>query len=126
MKNETSRGVNSKTFEYLWMTHRQLYHHTRALARLRTSHPALRTDALRFLELDAELGVAVYERVGPGQSVVVAVNFGPAARELALPLPFTGRWTDVLNERTLEGTTGTLQVLLAGGQARVWTGESLP
>lgn len=74
-----------------------------ALARLRTTHPALRTDRLEVQKDGLPDGVAAYRRFGGGRdAVVVAANFGRETRRVKLNLPFGGPWSDVLAGNRVE------------------------
>ena len=83
-----------------------LLHTVRALARLRRAQPALAASAeLRVLQKE---GVAVYEREGGGQKLLVAINPNGAA----VSLPFAAGKVLAAEGCTLRG--GTLAFTDAG------------
>jgi 1,4-alpha-glucan branching enzyme len=91
----------------------------KALARLRTTHPALNHPDITWVVDGLPEGAAVYERAVPGASVVVVANFGRVEQVVPVELP-PGTWTDVLAAGLHEISGGTnLDVRLAAGGVRV-------
>lgn len=77
------------------------------LLAIRRAHPALASDHIRFYANDfAAEQVVRFERVLYGEDrqkpvdiVVVALNFGGMACTIELPLPWPGRWQDLLTDQ---------------------------
>jgi alpha-glucosidase len=91
-----------------------LFNYTKKLVALRKELPALCRGDMSFLEGNSP-DVLAYLRETPGQSVLVAVNFGKRPASLQLPL---GRW-EVIAASGQAGPPGSL----AGGQAVVLVRE---
>lgn len=93
----------------------------KTLTHLRTTNPALRTDAFAVQAGATPTDVAVYERSATNACVVVAVNFGRQDQPVPVSLPLAGNWTDVLNpeQPPVEGGKSVL-VPLRAGEARVF------
>ena len=87
-----------------------LFNWTKKLLALRKEYPALRRGSLAFL--DARRGVLAYLRELPGQSVLVAANFGNTPAKIPLP---EGRW-----EVTLASGEAGSSDTLAAGQVCLW------
>jgi 1,4-alpha-glucan branching enzyme len=76
------------------------------LLAIRRTHAALASDHIRFYANDfANEQVLRFERVLYDEEgrkaldfVVVALNFGGIARTVELPVPWSGRWQDLLSE----------------------------
>ncbi len=86
---------------------RELHDRVRTLVRLRASHPALRSTAIRFVA-DTPPGVAVYERGSGDSAVLVAVNFGRMEREFTPP---GEEWGNVLDP----GASADRMIIPPGG-----------
>ena len=67
----------------------QLDFYRRVIA-LRNAHAALRTGSFRSLLTDDAKDVWVFQREGPGEQVLVALNAGPRAAAVGLPAPAAG------------------------------------
>lgn len=78
---------------------RTLREDMKSLVTLRTTHPALRGQQVRVFNEGLPDAVAVYHRIAGEEAVVVAANFGSKVETVVAPLPFTGRWLNVLEKR---------------------------
>lgn len=89
----------------------------RALATLRTSHPALRTEEVVFQTNALPDNVVVYERNVPAAAVAVAANFGREEQSVPVILASAGPWANVLetNQLAIAGPTNLLVTLPPGG-----------
>jgi 1,4-alpha-glucan branching enzyme len=106
---------------------RRLRDAARALVTLRTTHPALRTFAVKVEENGLPEGVAVYTRGGDGTAVVVAANFGRRQRRVEVPLPPPASWRNVLEGTALAPTRqGETTVVLEPGGVAVFATEFVP
>ena len=109
-----------------WFTERarNLQEATRELATLRTTHPALRTGAVKMQEEGVPDGVAVYVRGEGPDFVVVAGNFGRRNRRVEVDLPPASAWRNVLEEKPVKaGPRGeTILALEPGAVAVLATG----
>ena len=76
---------------------RQIVAAFKALAHLRTNHPALRTGTVEFSAAGLPEDVIFYKRLSDASSVVVAANLGKTARRITLDLAADKNWTNVLN-----------------------------
>lgn len=96
---------------------RGLYENFRALATLRTSHPALRTESLSFPTNSLPDQVIVYERSVSSASVVVAANFGREEQSVSVSLSSPSPWANILepDQPPTIGPTNLLVNLPAGG-----------
>ena len=96
---------------------RRLHEDVRALATLRTSHAALRTESVAFSTNSLPDGVVVYERTAPGAAVIVAANFGRGEQAVPVSLASEGPWTNVLepDQPATAGPTNLLVALPPGG-----------
>jgi 1,4-alpha-glucan branching enzyme len=94
-----------------------LYENFRALASLRTTHPALRTESLSFPANAMPDNVVVYERATPDAAVVVAANFDRMEQSVSIPLASQGPWVNVLepDQPATAGPTNLLVTLPPGG-----------
>ena len=94
-----------------------LYKKFRALTMLRSSHPALQTEALAFATPPLPDHVVVYERGLPPASVVVAANFGREEKDVPISLSSPGPWVNVLDpdQPATTGPTNLLVTLPPGG-----------
>jgi pullulanase len=100
-----------------------LLHLYGTLARLRREHPALRSADMypRYWEewqtqfsptgvgVDVERQIAIYHRwatlpSGAVENAVVVLNFADDEREVDVPFPLDGRWTDVLGGQAFDVT----------------------
>ncbi|MBU1910491.1 MAG: DUF3459 domain-containing protein, partial [Verrucomicrobia bacterium] len=106
---------------------RRLRDSARALVKLRTTHPALRTAAVKVEEKGVPEGVAVYTRGESGPVVVVAANFGRRKRQVEVPLPADGSWRNVLDGTALAPVReGKTSVILEPGGVAVFATEFAP
>ncbi len=101
--------------------YRRLLESFRALARLRTTHPALRTESIAWPANSLPDGVAVYERTASNAAVVVAANFGRTEQPAVVTLG-PGTWADVLASAQVAGGTN-LMIQLPPGDVRVFSSE---
>ncbi|HRZ11293.1 MAG TPA: alpha-amylase family glycosyl hydrolase [Kiritimatiellia bacterium] len=100
---------------------RRLRDAARALVRLRTTHPALRTGAVTLDQQGLPDGVAVYTRGEAGAAVVVAANFGRRERRVTVNLPGAGPWRDVLRGNPASPLRGDrITIALEPGGVAVW------
>lgn len=97
---------------------RRLHAVTRALARLRATHPALRADNARILAADPTTGLALYERDATPHLVQVAANFGRDAVDASVYLHSDAVWMDALNDTP--APSGVTELILQPGEVRVW------
>ena len=97
---------------------RALAEQTRALVKLRASHPALRTGNIRFRAKGLPDDVAVYERWAGRDAVVVAVNFGRGARIVDIELT-PGTWRQVIPAAANQ-PGGTVKASIPAGGAVVF------
>ncbi|MFH0953149.1 MAG: alpha-amylase family glycosyl hydrolase [Verrucomicrobiota bacterium] len=105
---------------------RALHENFRALARLRTGHPALQSGGVRF-QPQPQPGIAVYERVVARAWVVVAVNFGREEQPVSVALPGEGKWDVIVSAAPALGGRGTnLVVALPAGGAAVLASRLTP
>ena len=104
--------------------YRALAAQTRALIRLRATHPALRTGHIRFRTKGLPADVAVYERWADGGSVVVAINFGREPGIVNLDLAGPGVWKQILPE-TADRPAGRAKVTLPPGGSVVFSREDV-
>ena len=104
---------------------RGLYEDFRALATLRTSHPALRTESLSFATNLLPDNVVVYERGLSNASVVVAANFGREKQIVPVSLASEGPWINVLqpDQPSTAGPTNLLVTLPPGGAIVLSSGK---
>ena len=93
---------------------------TRALATLRTTHPALRTDTVLMVEDGVPDDVAVYVRGEGSSAVVVAANFGRSARKLSVSLPGDAAWTNVLERKPVPPLQRKIPLALDPGAVAVF------
>lgn len=84
----------------------------RTLVHLRQAYPALRRGRRRTLHLDAGAGTWAYQRHLPGQSLIIALNAGLAARELVLPAAEGVRGGDLLGGPGASAAPGGLRLTL--------------
>lgn len=99
---------------------RRLQDVARALIRLRTSHPALRTENVRILRDGLPEDVVVYERMDGDAGVVVAANLGKRGRRAAVTLPHHGTWTNVLDGGAVDvARDGSTTFILEAGAVAV-------
>lgn len=100
---------------------RRLRDEARALVTLRTTHPALRSPAVKMETQGLPEDVAVYTRGEGGAAVVVAANFGRRDRRVTVTLPGAGPWRDVLLQRPAAPSRGQrITVTLEPGAVGVW------
>lgn len=93
----------------------------RRLCHLRTTHPALTSEKIMFIEDDRPATAAVYLRGPLTDPVAVAVNFGkqPAPVSITLP-PREGDWINVIDGTAVVPTDdGVVQATLRAGQSLV-------
>lgn len=90
---------------------RGLHENFRALATLRSNHPALRTESISFPTNSLPDNVVVYERTVPGAAVVVAANFDREERTVPVSILTKGPWTNIL-EPDRQPTTGPTNLLV--------------
>ena len=112
-------GWNPLSWYLLAREHnRALHDATRALVRLRTTHPALREENLRILAADPKTGLALYERDSTPHLVQVAANFGREEVALSVYLHGDVTWLDAINETP--HASGVTELTLQPGEVRVW------
>ena len=93
----------------------------RALATLRTTHPALRTGAVKMQENGVPDDVAVYARGEGRDAVVVAGNFGRRTRATTVILPEADAWRSVLEARAVHpDERGEIAIKLEPGAVAVF------
>jgi 1,4-alpha-glucan branching enzyme len=97
---------------------RRLHSQTRDLIKLRTQHPALRGDNLRFVVTDAASGLAIFERDSSPHVVHVAANFGRQPVEASIQLQGPAQWREVLAGKDQE--PGHHEITLLPGEIKVW------
>jgi glycosidase len=93
------------------------------LAAVRSGTPVLRTGDVRFLLADDETRAVAWARSGPDGLAIVAINPGPEARTLRIPLDRAGlegtplrdgvAFSDALAQRRVSSDGGFLEVALA-------------
>lgn len=94
--------------------YREMFSAFKALAHLRTRHPALRTENVAMLAEGLPPDVALYERVSGSDAVVVLANFGKESVHVKRSLAKSGSWHDVLNPDTplrMEGDAISIDLL---------------
>ncbi len=97
---------------------RGLYDDFRALAKLRTSHPALRMETVLLQTNALPDNAVVYERGAPGVGgVVVVANFGREPQSVPVALASPGPWANVLetSQPAIAGPTNLVVELQPGG-----------
>jgi 1,4-alpha-glucan branching enzyme len=93
-------GPNPLDWTYLEMTpFRYLHERLGRLGRLRARHPALRLDNLELRRNDPVNHVAVFQRQATPGAVWVAVNFGRTEQPVAVALPRSGSWRNVIEDQ---------------------------
>jgi 1,4-alpha-glucan branching enzyme len=104
---------------------RGLYDDFRALANLRTTHPALRTESISFQTNSLPDNVLVYERSAPDGSVVVAANFDREEQSIPVVLSSQGSWVNILDpdQPATAGPTNLLVTLPPGGSIVLSSGK---
>lgn len=100
---------------------RKLQAAARALATLRTTHPALRTGAVTMQAEGVPDDVAVYARGAGRDAVVVAANFGRRKRAVTVRLPEADAWRNVIEGRpALPDERGEIALTLEPGAVAVF------
>ena len=110
-----------KTKGWFGARFRRLQGAARALATLRTTHPALRTGAVRMQEEGVPDDVAVYVRGEGRDAVAVAANFGRRKRPVTVYLPEAAAWRNVVEGKRVEpGPRGEISLTLEPGAVSVF------
>jgi 1,4-alpha-glucan branching enzyme len=112
-----SNPINWKRTEgWFNRENRRLFQSAQALIRLRTRHPALRTEHVAYQTEDLPDSVVVYERALDDTGVIVAANFGRRGQRVPVKLPANTDWTQVLTgEAVRPGRQGTTVFFLEPG-----------
>ena len=99
---------------------RNLQDAARELATLRTTHPALRTGAVKMQEEGVPGDVAVYVRGEGPDFVAVAANFGRRNQRVGVDLPAASAWRNVLEKKAVKvGSRGETTLSLEPGAVAV-------
>ena len=110
-----------KTQGWFGARSRKLQDAARALATLRTTHPALRTGAVAMQTEGVPGDVAVYVRGEGRDAVAVAANFGRRKRVVTVVLPEADAWRDVLAPGSApRGARGEIELALEPGAVAVY------
>lgn len=98
---------------------RGLHEHYKRLARLRRERGALRTANIAIDAVMPQQKAVVYHRWNDaGDEVVVAANFSPDEQLLRVPMPSSGRWSDLFSGDTHD-CGGTAEFRVEGYAAKV-------
>jgi pullulanase len=106
----------------------------RKLARIRTSHPALRHGDFWPSQydwgwggfspdgygVDTDAGLAIFARRYGAETVVVALNFSGADRDAKVPFPHRGAWRELLDGGNVDANADRMLVRVPSLWARIY------